>query len=427
MLPLPSCLMILTKKYQKIGRINRSGSTSVARVAQERRFHFTRERIEALPSPSNGQRAYYYDAKVRGLAVAISPAGKKVFVLYRKVAGRPERMTIGPFVDLSIEQARKKAEELNGHIAEGKNPAATMRQVRDEMTLGELFEMFIEQYAKQHKRTWADDVATFNFHLHRWHLHKISTIRKVDVVALHTRIGSTRGKYVANRVIELLCTMFNKARQNWGWAGENPAAGIKAFREHKRARFLQAEELPAFFKSLAAEPNHTIRDYVLVSLLCGARRANAQSMRWDEINFTRATWIIPADKAKEDEPIDVTLTPVVLRILRERKLSSKSEWVFPGCGRTGHLVEPKTAWKRILKRAGLVDLRLHDLRRSLGSWQAITGASLPIIGKSLGHKSSSSTEVYARLAMDPVRQAVNAAQNAMLVAGGVAGLLGEGK
>jgi hypothetical protein len=48
----------------------------------------------------NGQRAYYYDVKVRGLAVAVSPAGKKTFLPYRKVAGRPERIAIGPFIDL---------------------------------------------------------------------------------------------------------------------------------------------------------------------------------------------------------------------------------------------------------------------------------------------------------------------------------------
>jgi integrase len=97
--------------------------------------------------------------------------------------------------------------------------------------------------------------------------------------------------------------------------------------------------------------------------------------------------------------------------------------VFPGRGKTGHLVEPKTAWARILKRAGLQNLRLHDLRRTLGSWQAATGASLPIIGKSLGHKSLAATQVYARLNLDPVRAAVNTATDAMLLAGGVTGLL----
>lgn len=313
---------------------------------------------------------------------------------------------------------------MNGAIALGANPAAKRRTVRDEMTLGELFETFLDLHAKKHKKSWGDDVGVFNLHLGGWRLRKISGIRKLDVVTLHAHIGRTRGQYAANRVIELLCTMFNKAR-DWGWQGENPAASVKAFRERKRERFLQGEELPAFFESLAREQNETVRDYVLVSLLTGARRANVQEMRWQEISWDRATWTIPAEQAKSGETMDVALSPVVLRILENRKATSTGEWVFPGRGRTGHLVEPKSAWKRILKRAGLQDLRLHDLRRTLGSWQAATGASLPIIGKTLGHKSLSATQIYARLNLDPVRAAVNIATDAMLLAAGLkpAGLL----
>jgi integrase len=89
-------------------------------------------------------------------------------------------------------------------------------------------------------------------------------------------------------------------------------------------------------------------------------------------------------------------------------------------------MEPKTAWKRILTRAGIQDLRIHDLRRTLGSWQAATGASLPIIGKSLGHKSLGATQIYARLNLDPVRESLNKATDALLqAANGSAKLLGD--
>src|SRR5215469_5629900 len=126
-------------------------STSVAR----RKFNFTRAHIESLPNPTNGQRAYYYDTKVRGLCVAVSPLGKKTFILYRKVSGRPERITIGPFVDLSIDQARSRAEQLNADIATGENPAANRRRIRNEATLKELFNNYLEHHAKPFKRTWA--------------------------------------------------------------------------------------------------------------------------------------------------------------------------------------------------------------------------------------------------------------------------------
>ena len=98
----------------------------------------------------------------------------------------------------------------------------------------------------------------------------------------------------------------------------------------------------------------------------------------------------------------------------------KSEvFVFPGSGKTGHLVEPRKGWERLLAQAKIADLRLHDLRRTMGSWQAKTGASLVVIGKSLNHKSTQTTAIYARLDMDPVRASMNSAADAMLKAGGI--------
>lgn len=98
-----------------------------------------------------------------------------------------------------------------------------------------------------------------------------------------------------------------------------------------------------------------------------------------------------------------------------RKVNNDSEWVFPSeTSASGHLQEPKKVWARILERAEIKDLRIHDLRRTLGSWMAHTGASQYIIGKGLNHKNPQSTAVYARLSIDPVRESVNKAVNSWL-------------
>jgi integrase len=433
----------------KVSHFATQGSTYVARQKPSRKLTFTKKALDKLPFPTNGQRSYFYDSSTRGLALAISPAGKKVFILYRKIAGRPERVTIGAYPDLTIDQARGEAARLNGAIARGENPASKRRVVRDEATLGELFATWLEHHAKPNKKTWADDEGMFANHLNAWKVRKISDIRRMDIVSLHAHIGSKSGPYSANRIVELLSSMFNKGIE-WGWDGQNPATKVKAFREKKRERFLQPEELPAFFEALSKELNQTIRDYILVALLTGARRANVQAMRWEEINWQSATWRIP--ETKNGEPVTLPLSPQATAILESRKADSESKWVFPGVGTTGHLVEPKAAWKRILKDAtaiqirnwvkanpgkdethfakefpgaGFRDLRLHDLRRTLGSWQAATGASLPIIGKSLGHKSLGATQVYARLNLDPVRASVNKATDALLLAANVAAKLLE--
>jgi hypothetical protein len=240
------------------------GSTSVARQNLPKKFNFVKKALDKLPSPTNGQRAYFYDSATSGLALAVSPKGKKVFVLYRKVEGRPERITIGPYPDLTIEQARGKAAELNGAIARGENPASKRRLVRDEATLGDLFTTYLEHHAKPHKKTWTEDQEMFDNHLTGWKHRKLSDLHRTDVNAFHKRIGGKSGEYIANRLIQLLRTMFNKAIE-WGWSGENPATKIKAFKERKRERFLQPEELPAFFEALKTELNVIVRDYILLS------------------------------------------------------------------------------------------------------------------------------------------------------------------
>lgn len=390
-----------------------SGSNKVAT-----RFHFTKKAIDALtfPASSSQRRVYFHDDQVRGLSIAVAPTGRKVFVLYRKLLGKPERITIGLYPDFTIDNARKKAEELNGQIAAGANPATAKRQLQAESTLGELLNVFVENFGKAHKRTWREDVAQFNRHLSHWRNRKLSTITREEVLSLHARIGREH-RYTANRVVEQLCALFNRARLVYGYQGANPAEKIKSFRERKRDRFLEGHELPRFFEALSQELNTTIKDFILVALLTGARRRNTQSMEWSEINWRRAVWTIPPGKAKADEPIDVTLSPVVLEILDRRRASSTTRFVFPGKGASGHLEEPKKCWRRILKRAGLSNLRIHDLRRSLASWQAMLGTSLPIIGKSLGHTSLEATAIYSRLALDPVRQSVERAGAAMLAAG----------
>jgi len=381
-----------------------------------KRLNFIKKSIEALLTPSEGKRLYVYDTKVRGLGLSVTSTGTKTFILYRKVEGRPERITLGHYPDLTIEQARRKATELNAAIAAGRNPARQRRAARAEMTLQELFELYLERYARVHKKSWRADVGVFNRYLGEWKPRKLSIIRKADVQALHSRIGKDHGIYAANRLQELLQTMFNRAA-DWGFEGPNPAKGIKAFREKSRERFLEADEMPRFFQAVAEELNTAVRDFTLIALLTGARRGNVLAMRWGEVNLERATWTIPETKTGVQHT--VPLVPEAVAILEERKRTAQVEFVFPGNGRSGHLVEPRTAWLRILKRAGIKDLRIHDLRRTLGSWQAATGASLTVIGRTLAHKSVSTTAIYARLNLDPVRRSVETATRAMLAAGGM--------
>lgn len=375
-------------------------------------FRFTKKAIERLPVPD--KLTTYHDTNTNALKLVVRPSGTKTYILYRKIKGKPERITLGRFPDLSIEQARNKASALNVQIAQGQNPSEKQRITKQEMTLDELFQQYLEQHAKLHNKAWQYNHDQYQRHLVKWRNYKLSQITNTDIRRLHATLGCNNGHHTANRILELLHAMFNKAIE-WGWEKANPAHGIKKFREKSRERFIQADELPRFFQALMAEPNETARDYILLSLLTGARKSNVLAMRWEEINFKQATWTIP--ETKNGDAHTVPLVDVALAILQLRyNKNNQCVWVFPGSGKTGHLVEPKKAWKRILAAANIKDLRLHDLRRSLGSWQANTGASLPIIGKTLAHKNIATTAIYARLNIDPVREAMDKATQAMLQA-----------
>ena len=134
-------------------------------------------------------------------------------------------------------------------------------------------------------------------------------------------------------------------------------------------------------------------------------------MRWEEISLSQKIWRIPT--TKNGEPVVVPLIEEALEVLQERRHSG-SDFVFPATTKSGHMQPPRKQWKAILIRANIKNLRPHDLRRTMGSWQAITGSSLSVIGKSLGHKSQAATAIYARLHLDPVRKSMETATAAML-------------
>jgi integrase len=373
--------------------------------------NFIKAVLDNITIPING-RDYYYDTKAAGLILDVTSKGKKNYYLYKKVQGRPARIKIGSYNELSIENARKKVAEYKNQIEVGKNPNDERRKIKAEITFGQMFIQFMERYSKLHKRSWQYDEREVNKFLSHCFNRKAFSITKYEVQVLQETVRKENGLYQSNRLLERIRAIYNKSIE-WGWEGKNPTNGIKKYREQSRDRFIQPDELPRFFQALQAEHNATARDYIWISLLTGARKSNVLSMRWEDVNFSRREWRIP--ETKNGEPATMALSEKAMEILSERQSVVTGIYVFPYDRDSNlHFKDPKKAWARILKRAGIEDLRLHDLRRTLGSYQAITGASLAIIGKSLGHKTSKATKVYARMNLDPVRSSVEKATTAML-------------
>jgi integrase len=382
---------------------------------------FTARAIERIPTPE--KRATYHDVQVRDLGLRVEATGRKCFFWFRKVLGRPTFKLVGTFPQTSVQEARGMAMELSGQLDKfRRNDYQTPNPFQDhrtEPTLGRLFEQYtamqLRQYAKRAEA--AEREARYVFkHMSAWSDRKLGHITRRDVLDLHADIGE-KHRTQANRVLQLLKAMYGFAQRTEMWSGQNPAMGVKLFHEEKRTRFVQPDELPRLFMALRDEPSADLRDFVLLCLWTGARKSDVLSMRWENVWLADNRWDIP--DPKNNEPYPVPLTPEAVSILSER-LKVRREgnpWVFPSSGKSGHVTDLKKRWHALLERAGIEDLHIHDLRRTLGSWQAAQGSSLLVIGKSLGHKSTAATQIYARLNLDPVRASVEAATRAMIVAG----------
>jgi len=377
-------------------------------------LNFTKAALERIEPPRAG-RLYVQDTRTRGLTLAVTDRGVKSFYLVKRIAGRPTRVFIGRFGDVTVEQARKAADRLRGEIAGGSDPQERRRLERRQATLGDVFDHYRKTHLEPHcnVRSVKEDGRRFDKHLGCWRNRPLTSLRVEEAATLHTTIGRDT-PIEANRVLELLRRVFNHGRHQFDIDKPNPTEGIKRYPEQSRERFLEPTEIKQFFVALNADPDLDVQDFVKLLLLTGVRKSNAERMRWADLDLERGLWRIPASASKNARPMVVVLPIPAVGILRSR--NGGGEYVFRG--EDGKLPGIKRGWERIRAASGLPDLNMHDLRRTLASWQCALGTSLAIIGKSLGHRSSRATEIYARLNLDPVRASVEAATRALLTAGG---------
>ncbi|MCD6304392.1 MAG: integrase family protein [Planctomycetes bacterium] len=273
-----------------------------------------------LPAAADG-RTYYKDAKTPGLVLCVWQSGVKSFELYRRIAGRPRRLKIGRFPEVTVAHARKEAARLAGQIAQGRNPADLRRKARNETTLANLWELYLAKHAKLHKRTWKEDERQWKAYFARLQARRLSHIRQADVRDWHAAIGKEHGHCQANRALALLSSMFTFA-QGEGYDGPNPCKGIRRFKEQSRDRFLAADELRRPFAALDAE-GEPWDDFFRVLLLTGARIANVMAMQWADLELGRGLWHVPGEESKTGDPLVVILTPPVVDILRRRRAAER--------------------------------------------------------------------------------------------------------
>ena len=348
-----------------------------------------------------------WDGELRGFGLRVQPTGRKSWIVFYRTAGGTKRLTsLGHYPDLTPDLARRAALRALADVSGGADPATDRQHAREAASFATLAKDFLERHSKIHKKSSRDDERYLKRVLiPALGTRKAAAVARADLSALHRRIGA-RTPYAANRMLATASMLFAWGeREGYVAAGHpNPAHGIRKFRETKRDRWVTPTEMPKLAAAILAEPSEYVRAALWLYLLLGARKTELLRARWEDVDLERGLWRLPETKAGRTHFLP--LSPPAVAILAELPREEANPHVFPGRGKGSHLVNIEKAWRRIRKAAECEGLRLHDLRRTCASWLVQAGASLPLIGRVLGHTTAAATSVYARFGDEGARRAL---------------------
>ena len=366
-----------------------------------------------------------WDTGVKGFGVRCQRRDK-VYILKLRFAGRQTYVTIGSHGSpWTPETARHEAQRLWGEVRSGRHPALAKPASGSLPTVSDLCDRYVEEHARPHKKlsSRVGDQRNIDNHI-KPHLGRmaISEVTRVDIEKAKRDICDGKparrrkangahvrgGPIIANRCLALLSKMFSLA-EIWGLRAPNssPVRKVARYRENRIERYLKADELKKLANALReAEASQSESIFAIAAIrllmLTGARVGEILTLRWSFIDETHRLIALPDSKTGRKA---IYMSAPVVELLASIPRVQGNPYVIVGKEEDGHFIGLHRPWHRIRSAAGLGDLRLHDLRHSFASAAVSTGHTLPVIGKLLGHTHSVTTERYAHLANDPVRDA----------------------
>jgi len=377
------------------------------------RKRLTKRTIDAAryPAGSEGARGAFYvwDSDVAGFGLRVYPSGRKAFIVTYRVRGKQRFYTVGRYGELTVQQARSKALEVLGRSRQGEDPAAERHAYMRAPTVADLATRYMEEHARPHKKPAGisnDETA--------WRLHilpalakrRVADLTQEDIESLRPGLMDQRATF--NYVRRVLSCALNLA-EGWGWRGKgsNPCRDVRRFKVTNRERYLSRSELARLSEALAeGERTGVYRQEFITAvrllLLTGCRCGEIRTLCWKDVDFERQC--LRLSESKTGSKV-VYLSAPAVEVLAGIEREGSNPWVLPGAKPGKPLSDIGGPWRKLRAEVGLDDVRLHDLRHTFASLGVGMGLSLQMVGKLLGHSNASTTEIYAHLADDPVREA----------------------
>jgi integrase len=390
------------------------------------KVRLTSKAVDAIrPEP---KQVVVWDDKVAGFGVRVSPQGRRTYFWQgRDRWGRQQSITIGTTDVKTADAARAEALKIMANLKEGREPEADKPKAAGAYSMDDLWNEYLATYATKHKKESSIKIDRWNFAAHVEPVFRgrpAVSITGKDIQKLLDRMEDT--PTAANRVRALLSKMFSLAEE---WEriprGSNPAKYTRKFKEEGRERYLAPDEI----KRLSAALDAAERDgadtgsinAIRLLLYTGLRKMEVLSLRWTDVDIENSQLFLRDSKTGKRRVVLNSLAVGVL--MGMRSAAGESAVLFPSRMKKasgGHLTRFDVVWDDVLAAANIRDFRIHDLRHSFASLGVAAGQSLPTLGGLLGHKRASTTQKYAHLQDDPLRQAteqIGEALKAILKAG----------
>jgi len=352
-------------------------------------------------SKENNKQDIRWDDLLPNFGVRIYPSNHKVYVIGFKEYGKRRIAKFANFEDMNVDVARATAMELLNQSKRLESPTL----FKNKLTVGELCKIYIDRHVR-FMRSSKEETRRINRHiLSRWEKAQVTAITAVDIQKAHAEITKS-GPVEANRVILIYQRIINRGKQ-WGLLPRefyNPVVDVIQHPERKRDRWVNPDEMPRLLNAINNVDNHYVRAALWMYLLTGTRKQELLKARRSDLDIYQKTLHLLETKNGKDRYIQ--LSDVAIEILKNLPTKPNNPYLFPGRNRGRPLTNIYGSWETVREEAGLGDVTIHDLRRTLGSWLAQSGHPLILIAEILGHKDLSSVEIYARFGKQHVKDAL---------------------
>ena len=374
----------------------------------------TPSNVESAKCPADKRKLDLFDQRTKGLLLEVrATGGKTYYIRYTSTRGKVCQLKLADARDVTLAQARQLADQTRNRLAMGEDPKEAKTALRAVPTFAKFVEEDFLPHIKTYKRSWHCDVSLLNNHLlpALGHLH-MDTITRRDVQKLITsRLDMGKAPGTCDRILILARHIFNSAIK-WKTPGvkANPAKEVDLLKvDNKRERFLSEEEVRRLYSAVLASDNPMLKYIVPMLLLTGARKREVLDARWDDFDAENRLWRIPFTKS--GRPRTVPMSDGVMSVLDTVPRIAGCPYVFPNPDTKKPFVTIHYTWDTARKRAGLRDVRMHDLRHSFASILINSGRSLYEVQHLLGHTQVKTTERYAHLQQDTLMTAANVVSN----------------